>query len=185
MATRSRRSRPTTSTRMTTSSAPFLTWAYLTDRHLPRARQDSRLPTRSSSMTTRRAAVGLLFCSILGAGAPPPGTEPNATVSAAPDPSSGPDEREPYDPELAAKTVAFWEDRVKQDPEGVIELRELASAYLARQRETGDIEDAVKAEDAARRSLKLVKQRNAIAWIRLARSLLAQHRFPEALAAAK
>ena len=89
--------------------------------------------------------------------------------------------RVPYDPDLTRKTVVFWEERSKRDAEGVLELRELAAAYLARQRETGDIADAVRAEDAARRSLKILRRNNVPALMRLARSLLAQHRFPEAL----
>ena len=130
------------------------------------------------------SAFGLLLCCLLGAGAPPAVPDPE-TGSTGADASTRAEEREEYDPELAAKTVAFWERRVAQDPEGFIELRELASAYLARQRETGDVADAVKAEDAARRSLKIMDRRNAGAWIRLGRSLLAQHRFAEALDAAR
>jgi tetratricopeptide (TPR) repeat protein len=57
----------------------------------------------------------------------------------------------------------------------------LAGAYLARQRETGDVRDAVRAEQAARHSLELHPRGNGTALTRLARSLLGQHRFPEAL----
>ncbi len=89
--------------------------------------------------------------------------------------------RTPYDPDLARKTVAFWEANARRDSEGAIELKELAGAYLALQRETGDIADAVRAEDAARRSLKIRQKGNTSALIRLARALLAQHRFPEAM----
>ncbi len=39
-------------------------------------------------------------------------------------------------------------------PQGYIAYRELAGAYLARQREVGDIADAVRAEEAARQSLR-------------------------------
>ena len=94
-------------------------------------------------------------------------------------------DRAPYDPQLARKTVEFWKSSAGRDPAGFLEWRELSAAYLARQRETGDIADAVKAEDAARRSLKISEKRNAQAVIRLGRSLLTQHRFPEALEAAK
>ena len=88
--------------------------------------------------------------------------------------------RPPYDPSLVSKAVAFWEARAQADPKGGLEQRELAGAYLARQRETGEIADAVRAEQAARRSLELLPRGNASAMIRLARSLLGQHRFPEA-----
>ena len=63
-------------------------------------------------------------------------------------------ERMPYDPELVTKTVVFWKKQADRDPEGALERRELAAAYLARHRETGDIADAVKAEAAARQSLE-------------------------------
>jgi tetratricopeptide (TPR) repeat protein len=89
-------------------------------------------------------------------------------------------EREPYDPQRTRKTVEFWEKRVRNDPRGAVAFRTLAAAYLARQRETGDIEDAVRAEQAARKSLEVLPG-NAGALSRLSRSLLTQHRFPEAL----
>ncbi len=63
-------------------------------------------------------------------------------------------ERVPYDPSLVGRTVAFWEKRAARDLQGALERRELAGAYLARHRETGDIADAVKAEEAARESLE-------------------------------
>src|SRR5262249_43031270 len=94
-------------------------------------------------------------------------------------------ERTPYDPELVSKTVAFWEKQAERDPEGALERRELAGAYLARQRETGDIADAVKAEEAARQSLRILPRNNSDALVKLGRSLLAQHRFPEAMEAAR
>jgi tetratricopeptide (TPR) repeat protein len=93
--------------------------------------------------------------------------------------------RGPYDPATVRKTVAFWERRVRKSPDRFLEQRELAGAYLARQRETGDVEDAVRAERAACRSLELFARGDATALSRLARSLLGQHRFPEALQAAR
>jgi tetratricopeptide (TPR) repeat protein len=94
-------------------------------------------------------------------------------------------ERTPYDPGLIVKTIAFWEKQAAADREGALERRELAGAYLARQRETGDIDDAVKAEAAARQSLKVLPRNNSDALVKLSRSLLAQHRFPEAMEAAQ
>jgi tetratricopeptide (TPR) repeat protein len=99
--------------------------------------------------------------------------------------SSARDDRVPHDPELASKTVAFWQKQAERDPQGALELRELAGAFLARQRETGDIADAVKAEEAARQSLKILPRNNSAALIPLTRSLLAQHRFSEALEVAR
>ena len=104
-----------------------------------------------------------------------------ATSEPAPGNHEEPIERIPYDPKQSQAMVAFWENRVKTDPEGAIALRELAGAYLARQRETGENADSVRAEDAARQSLRILPRHNAIALNRLSRSLLAQHRFPEAL----
>jgi tetratricopeptide (TPR) repeat protein len=89
--------------------------------------------------------------------------------------------RPPYNPQQVQKTVEFWERREKKDPLGAIARRNLAAAYLARQRETGEIEDAVRAERAARASLKILPHSNSMALSRLANSLLTQHRFPEAL----
>lgn len=96
------------------------------------------------------------------------------------DPTDLPD-RVPYEPGLADRTIAFWERQAALDPQGFLELRDLSNAYLARQRETGDIADAVRAEDAARRSLRILRRGNVAAMIRLGRALLAQHRFADAL----
>ena len=90
-------------------------------------------------------------------------------------------ERAPYDPGLTDRTVTFYEKLVERKPKEFIERRELAGAYLTRQREQGDIADAVRAEQAARASLELQSRNNSLAAIRLAQALLAQHRFPEAL----
>ena len=133
------------------------------------------------------AALGLaVFCIVKPAQAqdersaktlpprPTPRSLPNATEM-----------REPYDPQLTSKTVRFWQARVKADSKGAIAWRELSAAYLARGRETGNIADAVRAENAAQRSLQILpERRNMSAMMRLARALLTQHRFPEALALA-
>ncbi len=94
-------------------------------------------------------------------------------------------ERGPYDPTLTGKNVAFWEGLTRKNPQPYLEFRELAGAYLARQRELGDIADAVRAEEAARKSLTITTRGNSGAAIRLAQAMLAQHRFPEALAMAQ
>jgi len=139
---------------------------------------------------TRRGPLAACILGLFLAGAAGFGLRGRgAPVSQTADPSgpvdlSAPADRVPYDPELINRTVAFWEGLARRDPEGAIAERELAGAYLARQRETGDVADAVRAEAAARRSLKIVP-RNASAMSRLARSLLAQHRFPEALEVAR
>ena len=98
-----------------------------------------------------------------------------------PDAQPAPILRTPFDPTLANKNVVFWKSVVVKDAQGAIARRELAGAYLARQRETGDIADAVLAEAAARDSLAILPRNNHVALNRLARALLTQHRFPEAL----
>ena len=131
-------------------------------------------------------AATALACAAIGAGWLWSGTEitptdgrGNTTSAIADDPIV-PEVRNPYDPSRSAATVAFWERKAAGDAQGAIARRELAGAYLARGRETGDIADAVKAEAAARESLKILPRNNANAMIRLARALLGQHRFPEA-----
>jgi tetratricopeptide (TPR) repeat protein len=89
-----------------------------------------------------------------------------------------------YDSQSSTQTIEFWRGRAQNDPQSAVSFRELASAYLARQRERGDIADAVRAEAAARQSLKILPGSNGLALSRLGRSLLTQHRFPEALAVA-
>ena len=87
----------------------------------------------------------------------------------------------PYDAQAIQKTVEFWERREKKDSRGAIARCNLAAAYLARQRESGLIEDAVRAERAARASLAIRSKLNVAALNKLATALLTQHRFPEAL----
>ena len=127
----------------------------------------------------------LLAAGICAAGAAGRGDEPAIPkdVPGAPELVNPPTtvERMPYNPQATRKIVTFWEGKARKNARGALELRELAGAYLARQRESGDIADAVLAEDAARRSLAILPRNNAAAMNRLARSLLAQHRFPEAL----
>ena len=152
------------------------------------------MKSHTCSSWTRRALVAGFIALSLGG---PPASGQQATPPAGsttigglifkdgvevPRPST---ERAPYDPTITGRTVAFYEDLVRKNPTGYLELRELAGAYLARQREGGDIADAVRAEEAARRSLAILSKNNAAAAIRLAQAMLAQHRFPEALAMAR
>jgi tetratricopeptide (TPR) repeat protein len=94
-------------------------------------------------------------------------------------------ERPPYDPNATQKTLEFWSWKVKQDPQGAIEYGRLAGIYLERCRETGDIADALKAEQAARRSLTIRARNNVAGRDMLALSLLTQHRFGDASAIAR
>jgi tetratricopeptide (TPR) repeat protein len=96
-----------------------------------------------------------------------------------------PASRAAYDPLRATKTVAFYEAAVQRDPQGSISYAMLAGAYLKRANETGDLSDIRKAEAASRKSLSIRTKRNAAAYLKLSQSLVAQHRFAEALGAAR
>jgi tetratricopeptide (TPR) repeat protein len=111
------------------------------------------------------------------------GAYENPTRDSLEDPP-GPTTRPQYDVNQIQKTVEFWEQRERKDPRGAIARSNLAAAYLARQRESGLIEDAVRAERAARASLAIRSSSNVAALNKLAAALLTQHRFPEALEAA-
>lgn len=80
--------------------------------------------------------------------------------------------------------ISFYKERAERDPSGASDLARLAGLYLQRARETGDPSDAVRAEAAARRSLRNRGARNDAAAQVLSAALLAQHRFDEALAIA-
>jgi tetratricopeptide (TPR) repeat protein len=89
------------------------------------------------------------------------------------------------EPAIREADIAFYTTRAERDPTGAADLARLASLYLQRSRETGDPRDAERAELAARRSLHNRRPRNDQAAQVLASSLLAQHRFDEALVVAK
>jgi len=93
---------------------------------------------------------------------------------------------EPFseDGAIRDRDIAFFERRVMADTMGAADLAQLASLYLQRAREAGDVADYGRAEDASLRSLGLRSNRNDRALLVHASSLLALHRFPEALAAA-
>lgn len=77
--------------------------------------------------------------------------------------------------------IEFYRGRIARDPRSAGDYTRLAGLYLQRARETADNEDLVRAEDTARRSLALRVGRNSAALGVLASSLLAQHRFGEAM----
>ena len=81
--------------------------------------------------------------------------------------------------------IAFYEQRVRADPIGARDRARLAALYLQRARETGDYGDYRRAEALARRSVALRTSHNAATYSLLATALLAQHRFLEALEAAR
>jgi tetratricopeptide (TPR) repeat protein len=91
--------------------------------------------------------------------------------------------RPPYDPTIAAKEVTWNEARVRRDPGGAIGWSQLSAAYLTLARQTDDNSMAAKAEMAARKSLSIRRRNNVNAALRLAKAILEQHRFREALSA--
>lgn len=99
------------------------------------------------------------------------------------------DERTPpralAEAEIRDRDIVFYRARVERDPYGATDRAQLARLYLQRARERGDHADLVRAEEIARRSLRLRRARNGAAFAVLASSLLAQHRFVEALEVAE
>ncbi len=93
--------------------------------------------------------------------------------------------RPAFDPSTVSKEIATLTQSVKADPQGAIAFGMLSRAYLKAYRQTGDIQQAVLAEQSARKSLSLRTRRNETAYLRLAQSQIAQHQFAEAMASAK
>lgn len=116
----------------------------------------------------------ILYCIVLvvagGCSIPNVNPDPTAVI------------RAPYDPTIAVKEVTWNEGRVKEDPKGAIGWSQLSSAYLNVARQTDDNTYAVKAEDAARKSLSIRRSNNTNAAVRLAKAILEQHRFSDSLA---
>src|SRR5580698_658790 len=83
--------------------------------------------------------------------------------------------------EIRDLDIQFYEARARRDPTGAMDLARVAQLYLVRSRESGNYEDVLAAEHAARRSLRNRISRNAMAAQVLASSLLSEHRFAEAL----
>jgi tetratricopeptide (TPR) repeat protein len=86
---------------------------------------------------------------------------------------------------IRKRDIAFYAARAARDPQGAADLAQLAGLQLQRARETGDPSDFRRAEQTARRSLARRAGRNGKAYLTLASSLLAQHRFGEARVAAE
>ncbi|SOD03316.1 Tetratricopeptide repeat-containing protein [bacterium JGI 053] len=81
--------------------------------------------------------------------------------------------------------LRFYQVRVAQDPYGANDRARVAALFMQRARETGDYQDYLNAEAAARASLAARGGHNAPALVTLAGALMAQHRFVEARAAAE
>ncbi len=83
------------------------------------------------------------------------------------------------------EAIAFHERRLIEDPAGALDMARLASLMMEEGRMTLDEGLYVKAESLARRSLKELTRRNGRSTALLVNSLLAQHRFAEAVPEAR
>ena len=81
---------------------------------------------------------------------------------------------------IRQRDIAFYAARAARDPQGAADLAHLAGLQLQHARETGAPTDFRRAEQTARRSIARRVDRNGKAYLTLASSLLAQHRFVEA-----
>lgn len=127
-------------------------------------------------MNARPAVVAIVAAIALGAAWPyvaahraPAASMPLAPIST--------------DYRLRDRTIAFYEAQARRDPEDQITARILASQYLQRFRETGEIGDVARAEAQATRSLRLQPQGNVQALGAIASSDLSLHKFSAALRA--
>ena len=114
---------------------------------------------------------------LTGCERPRPTRRPSAdvTVSAAPG----------GDAKTRDLDIAFYEQRLREDPESALDRSRLAQLYLSRARETGSYNDIERAERLARQSLAVRESHNAGTYMLLASALLAKHDFAGALAAAR
>ena len=87
--------------------------------------------------------------------------------------------------EMLDSNIAFYEGVAKRDPTGGMALGQLALFYMRRARATGDYQDVLRSEVAARKSLGNRGAHNTRARQALAASLLSEHRFGDALGIAQ
>lgn len=122
------------------------------------------------------AALGLLAGAAWGVGLASGSQAPAAPLS----PAAAAESAAGFDAALA-----LFEERTRTDPYSAGDRAALAGLYLQRARETGDAQDVLRAEEAARESIRLRTAHNRKGYEVLALSLLEQHRFGEALEAAR
>ena len=90
-------------------------------------------------------------------------------------------EAAPVDPSLLRQqALAFYERRLREDPQSALDMAQLAALFIEEGRMAGDERAFVVAESLARRSLGERTNRNGRSAALLANALLAQHRFTEA-----
>src|SRR5687767_11779663 len=86
---------------------------------------------------------------------------------------------------LRQQAIAFYERRLTEDPHSALDMTQLAALFMEDGRMRGDERAFVSAESLARRSLGERTRRNGRSAALLVNTLLAQHRFVEAKAAAE
>jgi tetratricopeptide (TPR) repeat protein len=87
--------------------------------------------------------------------------------------------------QLLDSNIVFYEGVARRDPTGGMALGQLALFYMRRARATGDYQDVLRSEAAARKSLANRGAHNIRAHQALAASLLSEHRFGDALGIAQ
>ncbi len=87
--------------------------------------------------------------------------------------------------QMLDSNIVFYESVARRDPSGGMALGTLALFYMRRARATGDYQDILRSEGAARKSLANRGMHNTKARQALAASLLSEHRFGDALGIAK
>jgi tetratricopeptide (TPR) repeat protein len=87
--------------------------------------------------------------------------------------------------QMLDSNIAFYEGVARRDPTGGMALGQLALFYMRRARATGDYQDVLRSESAARKSLGNRGAHNTRARQALAASLLSEHRFGDALGVAQ
>ena len=87
--------------------------------------------------------------------------------------------------QMLDSNIAFYEGVARRDPTGGMALGTLALFYMRRARATGDYQDVLRSESAARTSLNNRGAHNTKARQALAASLLSEHRFGDALGIAQ
>lgn len=86
---------------------------------------------------------------------------------------------------IREEDIRFFEQRIARDPGGAFDLVRVGGLYLERAREGDDETELRRAEAAARRAIANGSGRDAGGWRILTATLLAQHRFREAVEAAR
>lgn len=81
---------------------------------------------------------------------------------------------------LRRQTIAFYERRLREDPQSALDMAQLAALFMEEGRMRADDRPFVQAESLARRSLGERTRRNGRSAALLVNALLAQHRFVEA-----